>query len=123
MKVHTRLLVIVCTCLFLSESCANAGTRKERSVYQSVAATAILDQSTQIIRDFPLETSPEFLIEEGKLLLLIQSTYTKYNLVVAVRMTRWDSVKLATLLRAHEKLRTMLPNPDAADGGIKWLNP
>lgn len=119
---HSIVLSLI-TCLYFifSVSCVSAGAKQERSVYQSVDAEVIIEQSTQIIRDFPRDTSPQFLIEGQQLYLLIQTTYTKYNIVVAVRMTRWDSNKLGELLREHVDLRGKLPNPDAADGGIKWL--
>jgi hypothetical protein len=112
------MLLIMLTSMM--SACAD-DKKREIALYQSVKAENILDQSGQQVKSMNLGESPKFIVENGELYLLIQTTHKKWWLVTAVQHEPWNPERIAMLRQEHREFEQMLPNPTAPNGGIKWI--
>src|SRR5262249_6244155 len=65
---------------------------------------------------------PLYLVRDGVLYLEYQGVQSKL-IANAVDRPEWDAGLLGELMVLHPELRVMLPDPDAPDGGVRWLRP
>jgi hypothetical protein len=93
-------------------------------LFVSVAATDIAAPEARFETGFePYARVPLYLVEDGRLYLRLQISQTFFLFDVRVDSLRWNAAMLAELVRQHPEMRMMLPDPEASDGGVRWLFP
>ncbi|MGH6880066.1 MAG: hypothetical protein ACREFM_04050 [Hypericibacter sp.] len=71
----------------------------------------------------PYARVPLYLVEDGRLYLRSQTSQAFQPFDVRVDSMHWNAAMLTELVRQHPELRTLLPDPDAPGGGIRWFHP
>src|SRR5215510_13673027 len=117
-----RKSLAVILLLISMTACANEAVVQETVLYRSVLAGRVGDPASEKVQRHESGKSPEFLVEGGEVFLRVQTTHTKWGLYTVVSRETWTPGRLARLTQEHPSLRTRLPTPSAADGGIAWLS-
>ena len=76
---------------------------------------------TQLLRTRAWFGNEDHLVRENRLFLRVQSTCPTLVIATYVDAPRWDGVAVASYRTEHPELERLWPNPDLADGGVRWL--
>ena len=120
MHVYRLALWIVCG-VAIQILLATPADASDSVIYQSVYSTnrwgtADILKVYDVVDDAPL-----FIIRQQRLYLKTQSTRPKWNLYMEVDHPVWDVQAIARLKTEHPEVVPLLPDPEAANGGIQWI--
>ena len=86
------------------------------AIFQDVQSPSRWAKKGEIIRHYPdFASVPRYIVENGKLYLLMQTTRNRALVVEVATPPKWDAPEISSLLTSHPELRGQL-----AKG--KWVN-